>query len=85
MRLAILASTMAIAAGPHSRIDISPVRGMGASSAITGIVALRKAHCDHFIVATGMGYDLLEWYGGNDPSEGDELVGKFEEYGFHDI
>ena len=31
------------------------------------------------------GYALLEWYGGNDPSEGDQLVGDYEEYGFHDI
>lgn len=50
-----------------------------------GVVALRKRGCDYFVVATGMGYDLLEWYGGSDPSEGDELTGEFERYGFHDI
>ena len=40
---------------------------------------------DYFIVETNMGYDLLEWYGGHDPSEGDIIVGNFESYGFKDI
>lgn len=50
-----------------------------------GIVVLRKSGCDYFLVETTMGFDFLEWYGGNDPSRGDELVGSFEEYGFQDI
>lgn len=32
-----------------------------------------------------MGFALLEWYGGNDPSEGDVLVGDYESYGFKNI
>lgn len=32
-----------------------------------------------------MGYVVLEWYGGNDPDEGDILVGEFESYGMKEI
>lgn len=56
-----------------------------ANSEAQGIVTLRKPSCDYLLVETPMGYALLEWYGGNDPDEGDELVGPFEEYGFKDI
>ena len=50
--------------------------------AAKGEVVLKKSGCDYFIVETYMGYDLLEWYGGNDPDEGDILSGNFESYGF---
>jgi hypothetical protein len=50
-----------------------------------GVVVQRKEGCDYFIVETPGGKAVLEWFRGNDPDEGDELVGTFERYGFHDI
>lgn len=50
-----------------------------------GIVVHYKSGCDYFIVDAPMGYALLEWYGGGDPSEGDTLVGDFEMYGMVDV
>lgn len=44
-----------------------------------------KSGCDYYIVDADMGYAVLEWYGGNDPSEGDTLVGDFESYGMKNI
>ncbi len=55
------------------------------ASAAKGIVVYYKSGCDYYIVETNMGYVLLEWYGGNDPSEGDTLVGDYETYGMKDI
>jgi hypothetical protein len=57
----------------------------GTSFAAKGEVVYKKSGCDYFIVETNMGYALLEWYGGNDPDEGDIVVGNFESYGFKDI
>jgi len=53
--------------------------------AAKGVVILYKSGCSYYIVETNMGYALLEWYGGNDPSKGDVLVGDFETYGMKDI
>ena len=53
--------------------------------AAQGVVVYRHSGCDYFVVQTKQGYDLLEWYGGWDPDKGDVLIGKFEEYGMHDI
>ncbi len=50
-----------------------------------GLVVYKSSSCDYFVVKTNMGYDLLEWYGGNDPDKGDVIVGDFETYGFSDI
>ena len=55
------------------------------ASAAKGIVVYYKSGCDYYIVETSMGYVLLEWYGGNDPSEGDTLVGDYESYGMKSI
>ena len=55
------------------------------AKAAKGIVVLYKSGCSYYIVQTNMGYAILEWYGGNDPSEGDVLVGDFETYGMKDI
>lgn len=55
------------------------------ANAAKGVVAYYKSGCSYFIVETNMGYVLLEWYGGNDPSEGDVLVGNYESYGMKDI
>lgn len=50
-----------------------------------GDIVYKKSGCDYFIVETALGYDLIEWYGGNDPDKGDTLIGNFESYGFEDI
>ena len=55
------------------------------ASAAKGVVVAYPSGCDYYIVETNRGYALLEWYGGNDPSEGDTLVGDFEGYGMKTI
>ena len=55
------------------------------SFAAKGVVAAYPSGCDYFIVKTNGGYDLLEWYGGYDPSQGDFVVGDYESYGMKDI
>jgi hypothetical protein len=50
-----------------------------------GKVVYKKSGHNYFIVETGMGYALLKWYGGNDPKEGDVIVGNFKSYGFKNI
>lgn len=62
-----------------SSIYVSP------ASSVRGTVSHRISGCDYFLVQTTAGYDLLEWYGGHDPDKGDELIGNYESYGFHDI
>ena len=83
--LALLLTSLLIETpGPASWPAMLDVRS-SVSKAARGFVVLRNSRCDYFVVETLLGYDLLEWYGGNDPARGDELVGSFEEYGFHDI
>ena len=53
--------------------------------AAEGEVILKKGGCSYFIVETNMGFAILESYGGNDPSEGDILVGDYESYGMKNI
>lgn len=55
------------------------------AEAAKGVVVYYKSGCDYYIVETPMGYSLLEWYGGNDPNEGDVLTGQFETYGMKEI
>ena len=50
-----------------------------------GVVVFYQSGCDYFIVETTMGFSLVEWYGGYDPSKGDVLFGDFASYGFTDI
>ncbi|OPA85103.1 hypothetical protein BFW88_23655 [Pseudomonas fluorescens] len=54
-------------------------------SAAKGVVVYYKSGCSYYIVLTNQGYALLEWFGGNDPSEGDTLIGDYEAYGMKDI
>lgn len=54
-------------------------------NAAKGTVVYYKSGCDYYIVETNMGYVILEWYGGNDPSEGDVLAGDYETYGMKAI
>jgi hypothetical protein len=58
---------------------------VGAGSSVSGYVSHRISGCDYFLVQTRGGFDLLEWYGDYDPDKGDTLVGRYEEYGFHNI
>ena len=55
------------------------------ANAAKGAVVYNKTGCDYYIVETISGYALLEWFGGNDPNEGDILVGDYESYGTKDI
>lgn len=55
------------------------------ADAVSGVITHRISGCDYFLVETGNGYDLLEWYGDYDPDEGDTLVGDYESYGFHNV
>ena len=56
-----------------------------AVNAAKGVVVYYRQGCDYYIVETNMGYTLLEWYGGNDPNEGDILVGDYETYGMKTV
>jgi hypothetical protein len=55
------------------------------TEAARGVVVYKKSRCDYYIVNTTQGFALLEWYGGNDPDEGDVLGGDFESNGMKDI
>lgn len=55
------------------------------AKSVKGVVIYDKGCRSYFIVQTPMGYALLQWYGGNQPSNGDEIVGDFEMYGMKDI
>ncbi len=50
-----------------------------------GVVAFYPSGCDYFLVETSLGYTLMEWYSGHDPSEGDVLYGNLNSYSFKDI
>ena len=54
--------------------------------AVSGVVVFNKSGCrSRYVVETPMGYSILEWYGGKDPSEGSQIVGDFEIYGMKTI
>lgn len=38
-----------------------------------------------FVISTGNGYSLVDWYGGASPSKGDTVVGDFESYGMKEL
>lgn len=40
---------------------------------------------DYYVVDTGRGCSVIEWYSGSIPSEGDKLVGILDSYGFTDV
>ena len=56
-----------------------------ASASSRGTIVKRISGCDYFMVDATQGYAVLEWYGGHDPDTDDVLIGRFEEYGMHDI
>ena len=56
------------------------------AEAVKCVVVYNKTGChDYYVAETNMGYVIIEWYGGTDPSEGDVLVGDLESYGFKDV
>ena len=56
------------------------------ADAIEGTVVYNKSGCrSRYVVETTLGYAILEWYGGYDPSEGDVLAGEINSYGFKDL
>ena len=61
------------------------LRNLSGVNAAKGVVVAYPSGCDYYIVETNIGYALLEWFGGNDPIEGDTLVGDFESYGMKNI
>jgi len=56
-----------------------------AATAVAGKVVYTKLGCDYYVVSDTSGYDLLEWYGGRIPVDGDVLVGDIHSYGFKDL
>ena len=60
----------------------------GPANAQAGVrVIFKKSGCRSYFLADGDsgGIYLLEWYGGYDPDEGDEIVGNIKSYGFKDV
>jgi len=56
------------------------------AAASDGVVVMNESGCrSRYVVATSLGYAILEWYGGHDPSEGERVFGNFESYGFKDV
>jgi hypothetical protein len=56
------------------------------ASVSKGIVIYNQAGCrGRYIVETSLGYAILEWFGGNDPSEGDVLIGEIHSFGFKNL
>jgi hypothetical protein len=65
-----------------SIVSISSVQ----ASAKKGVVVYNKSGCkSRYVVQTNMGYAILEWYGGNNPTAGDVIVGDIDSYGFKDL
>jgi hypothetical protein len=51
-----------------------------------GTVVLKGRGCDYFVVEASNGdYAVLEWFGGHDPFQGDQLTGDWTHYGFTDV
>jgi hypothetical protein len=56
------------------------------ASSKKGVVVYNKSGCkSRYVVETNMGYAILEWYGGNNPREGDVIVGDIDSYGFKNL
>jgi len=66
-----------------SLIDLS--HGARADMAEATVVYKRAGCRDRFVAESATGYILLEWYGGADPSRGDQIVGEIHSYGMKDI
>lgn len=51
--------------------------------ASNGVVVFVKN--GHYVVSTNNGYSVMEWYGGIDPYQDDQVFGNFDTYGFQNI
>ena len=74
----------------QSILNVSPLSkgGNASSKGQVGVkVIFKKSGCRSYFLADGDsgGIYLLEWYGGYDPDEGDEIVGTIKSYGFKDV
>jgi len=49
------------------------------------LVVYTQTSCSYYIVENAMGYAVLEWFGGGDPSVGDLIYGNVNTYGFKDL
>lgn len=63
-------------------LAIASLTAMPAQAAKGVVVAKCRSW---LLVSTNAGFALLEWYGGNDPSKGETVVGDFENYGMKKI
>lgn len=61
------------------------INSANAASYQYGEVITHPYSCDYYVVEYPSGYAVLEWYGGNDPDEGDIIYGKFNSYGFKNL
>ena len=53
---------------------------------VEATVVFKRGGCrGRFVAESTTGYIYLEWYGGADPSEGDQIVGDIHSYGVKDI
>jgi hypothetical protein len=56
------------------------------SPAIADAVVVLTGSCgSRYIVETPLGYDLLEWYGGWAPSEGEVILGDLHSFGMKEL
>jgi hypothetical protein len=69
---------------PRSRACLVLILSMlwTSARAETGLVKLKPSTCDYFLIQTPSGHVLAEWFGGYDPSRGDNVIGSFNTYGF---
>jgi hypothetical protein len=49
------------------------------------VVWTSTSGCDYYVVETNLGYSVVEWYGGPQPSNGDAIIGDLHSYGFTDV
>jgi hypothetical protein len=73
-----------------SILNIIPISRNNATPSATqsGVkVIYKKSRCRDYFLADGDsgGIYVLEWYGGYDPDEGDEIVANLKGYGFKDV
>jgi hypothetical protein len=59
---------------------------MSADAMTKAVVVLKTSGCSgRFVAESSSGYILMEWYGGDDPTRGDTIIGNLHSYGFEDI
>lgn len=48
-------------------------------------VVLSKTACSHYLIEEKLGFAIIEWFGGNEPKEGNILVGDFSSKGMRTL